>query len=128
MNRAHVLLSAGLIPQENLTELYLPVEEYSRDELEALAGNFSRFVNLKKFYFGTSQLNPLNSFLIRTPWIESLVDLPQIQRIVLHNGILQDPDATRRLIANRNQAGLLAVTMTFSSPRYTFEIQRGQTT
>ena len=111
------------IPTESLVELYLPVEEYSRDEFEQFAAKFGCFVNLKKLYFGTSQLNELNSFLVRIPWMQMLLNLPKIEKIVFHNGVLQDADIVRRLVVNSRHDGL-NVTMSYNAPRYTFEFHR----
>ncbi|CAG7836867.1 unnamed protein product [Allacma fusca] len=115
------LINLHLIPIY-IQELYLPVEEYSHDELEALAFQFSKFTKLISFYFGTSQLNPVNSFLIRLPWLQSLFLLPDIQRIEFHNGKLEDPDATRALIETKPNGSTVTLRQNF--PRFTFEIGR----
>jgi hypothetical protein len=117
------LVNLHLIPVY-VQELYLPVEEYSHDELEALAFQFSKFTKLTSFYFGTSQLNPVNSFLIRLLWLQSLLLLPDIQRIEFHNGKLEDPDATRALIETRPNGNTVTLRQNF--PRFTFEIVRGR--
>ena len=114
------LTNMQLIPT-HIVEVCLPVEEYSRDELELFANNFPLFTKLKSLYFGTSQLNPLNAYLVKMVWIQNLIGLPEIERAEFHNGRLEDEGGTRKLL----QDAKVAVKMTHNFPRYTFEIERG---
>ncbi|CAG7836866.1 unnamed protein product [Allacma fusca] len=118
------LTNIQFIPN-HILELCLPVEEYSRDELELFANSFPKFLKLKSFYFGTSQLNPLNAYLIKSLWIRSLLSLPEIERIEFHNGRLEDEEKVKEFITDICNANFgTDINMTHVYPRYTFVISR----